>query len=201
MNTKTAKKKDSHGGVDMTVGNPMEKILKFSVPLLLGNILQQLYNTVDSIVVGQYIGSEALAAVGASGPVINLLVYGKLKSATGTVCTITVLTGLFLMGAGIPASPLLLRLVNTPAGIMGQSVTYMQITFAGVLFLMLFNMFNGIFQGVGDSVSPFLFLAISCAINIVLDLVFVASLGKSGRKTPRRVPGATQWAPGRRQQP
>ncbi len=223
MNTKAAKKKDSHGGVDMTVGNPMEKILKFSVPLLLGNILQQLYNTVDSIVVGQYIGSEALAAVGASGPVINLLVsfflgisvgtgivisqafgakdYGKLKSATGTVCTITVLTGLFLMGAGIPASPLLLRLVNTPAGIMGQSVTYMQITFAGVLFLMLFNMFNGIFQGVGDSVSPFLFLAISCAINIVLDLVFVASLGKSGRKTPRRVPGATQWAPGRRQQP
>ncbi len=199
MNTKTAKKKDSHGGVDMTVGNPMEKILKFSVPLLLGNILQQLYNTVDSIVVGQYIGSEALAAVGASGPVINLLVsfflgisvgtgivisqafgakdYGKLKSATGTVCTITVLTGLFLMGAGIPASSLLLRLVNTPAGIMGQSVTYMQITFAGVLFLMLFNMFNGIFQGVGDSVSPFLFLAISCAINIVLDLVFVASLG------------------------
>lgn len=199
MNTRAVKKKDSHTGIDMTVGNPMEKILKFSVPLLLGNILQQLYNTVDSIVVGQYIGSEALAAVGASGPVINLLVsfflgisvgtgivisqafgakdYDKLKSATGTVCTITVLTGLFLMAAGIPSSSLLLKLVNTPADIMEPSVTYMQITFAGVLFLMLFNMFNGIFQGVGDSVSPFIFLAISCAINIVLDLVFVASLG------------------------
>lgn len=199
MNTKTDKKKGSHRGIDMTVGNPMEKIIQFSVPLLLGNILQQLYNTVDSIVVGQYIGSGALAAVGASGPVINLLVsfflglsvgtgivisqaFGakdldKLRAATGTVCTATVLTGLFLMAAGIPASPLLLRLVNTPEGIMDQSVTYMRITFGGVLFLMLFNMFNGIFQGVGDSVSPFLFLAVSCAINIVLDLVFVARLG------------------------
>lgn len=175
MNTRAVKKKDSHTGIDMTVGNPMEKILKFSVPLLLGNILQQLYNTVDSIVVGQYIGSEALAAVGASGPVINLLVsfflgisvgtgivisqafgakdYDKLKSATGTVCTITVLTGLFLMAAGIPSSSLLLKLVNTPADIMEPSVTYMQITFAGVLFLMLFNMFNGISRA-WETLSP-----------------------------------------------
>ncbi len=198
MNVNAAKKKGACGGIDMTAGSPMEKIIQFSVPLLLGNILQQLYNTVDSIVVGQYVGSGALAAVGASGPVINLLVsfflgisvgtgivisqaygakdYPKLKSAAGTVCTITVLTGILLMAAGIPASPLLLKLVNTPVDIMEQSVTYMQITFAGVLFLMLFNMFNGIFQGVGDSVSPFLFLAVSCAINIVLDLVFVACL-------------------------
>lgn len=185
----------NRGSIDMTLGNPMMQILRFSIPLLLGNILQQLYNTVDSMVVGNFVGSGALAAVGASGPVINLLVsfflgisvgtgivisqaYGakdfeRLQKAVGTVITVTILVALVLMAAGIPLSQLLLRLVNTPEDIMAESTVYMQITFGGIIFLMLFNVLSGIFQGIGDSISPFIFLVISCGINILLDLLFV----------------------------
>ncbi len=181
--------------IDMTQGEPLVQILRFSVPMLLGNVLQQLYNTVDSMVVGNFVGSGALAAVGASGPIINLMVsfflglsvgagviisqsFGaremeKLQKTVSTEVTAILMVGLCITAVGIAASPLLLHLMNVPAEIFSESLTYMRITFGGIIFLMMFNVLNGIMQGIGDSVSPFIFLVISCGINIVLDVVFV----------------------------
>lgn len=183
------------GQVDMTQGNPLTQILRFSIPLLLGNILQQLYNTVDSMVVGNFVGSGALAAVGASGPVINLMISFfmglsvgasiKISQASGaknlnlvqktvhTVITLILIVAACITVIGISLSPWLLSLLNTPQDIMVAAVTYMRITFGGIVFLMLFNILNGILQGIGDSISPFIILMISCGINIVLDLLFV----------------------------
>lgn len=186
------------GSVVLTEGSPLAKILAFSVPLLLGNILQQLYNTVDSIVVGNFVGSGALAAVGASGPIINLMIsfflglsagtsvlvsqaYGgkrwkELSRVTGTVTALMVLIAAAVTAAGLLLTPALLRLLQTPAEIFDAAAAYMRITFGGIVFLMLYNVFTGILQGAGDSFTPFLFLLISCLLNILLDLVFVAVL-------------------------
>lgn len=184
-------------GIDMTQGKPIIQILRFSVPMLLGNILQQLYNTVDSMVVGNFVGSGALAAVGASGPIINLMVsfflglsvgagviisqsFGakkmeRLQKTIDTEVTVILIVGLCITVVGIIASPLLLRLMNVPEEIFAESLTYMRITFGGIIFLMMFNVLNGIMQGIGDSVTPFIFLVISCGVNIVLDILFVAA--------------------------
>lgn len=186
----------SEKNMDMTSGSPFRGILLFSIPLLLGNILQQLYNTVDSIVVGNFIGSGALAAVGASGPIIQLMIsfflglsvgagvlisqaYGaknmeKLQQTVDTVVTVIIGVALVIAVVGNILTPVLLRLLNTPEDIFEAAAVYMRITFSGIIFLMLFNVFNGILQGIGDPISPFLFLVISCGVNIVLDLVFVA---------------------------
>lgn len=185
------------GNVDLTTGSPLKKILIFSVPLLMGNILQQLYNTADSIIVGNFVGSGALAAVGSSGPVINLLIsfflglsagtsvlisqaYGgksrsDLSKIAGTVTSLILLIAVAISIIGILLTPILLNLLNTPSDIFQAAVVYMRITFGGTIFLMLYNVFTGILQGVGDSFSPFIFLIISCGINIILDIVFVAA--------------------------
>ena len=187
------------GSVGLTTGSPLKKIILFSLPLLLGNILQQLYNTADSIIVGQFVGSGALAAVGSSGPIINLMIsfflglsagtsvlisqaYGgrahdELSRITGTVTSVMVLIAAAVSVVGIALTPTLLGLLNTPADIFDAAAAYMRITFGGILFLMLYNVFTGILQGVGDSFTPFIFLVISCCINIVLDILFVAGFG------------------------
>ena len=179
----------------MTEGVIWKKILLFSIPLLLGNVFQQLYNTVDSVVVGNYIGGNALAAVGTSGPIINLLVGFFMGLATGagvviaryfgardekgvhdavhTTLATTVLGGLFLMVAGVALSPLLLRLIGTPEDILPDSITYLRIYFGGIIAMMIYNMGAGILRAVGDSKTPLYFLIISSIVNIVLDLLFV----------------------------
>lgn len=182
----------------MTKGVIWKQILWFSLPLLLGNLFQQLYNTVDSIVVGQTIGSHALAAVGSSNPIINLLVsffmglsvgasviisqsYGaqdneRLHKAVHTAIALAIVGGLFLMVVGILFTPLILTWVGTPAEVMEGSQLYLRIYFTGILGVVIYNIGSGILRALGDSKTPLYFLIGSALMNIVLDIVFVVGL-------------------------
>lgn len=179
----------------MTEGVIWKELLLFSVPLLLGNLFQQLYNAVDSVVVGNYIGAQALAAVGSSAPVINLLVsffmglsvgagviisryFGarnieSLQDSIHTSLALTTTAGIFMTLFGIIFSPTILRWIGTPADVMSSSVLYLRIYFGGILSVMLYNMGSGILRAVGDSKNPLYFLIISSITNILLDLLFV----------------------------
>ena len=183
----------------MTVGSPVKGLIQFSVPLLIGNLAQQLYNTVDSIVVGTYVGDNALAAVGASGPVVNLLLvlfmgistgatimvsqyFGArekdhLSHTAGTAITLSLLTSIFIMILGPLISRPMMSLLNTPPDIFEQSCTYLDIIFIGIIGMAYYNILSGMLRGLGDSVTPLLFLLIACGLNIVLDVWFVAGLG------------------------
>ena len=182
----------------MTEGNIWKQILFFSIPLILGNLLQQLYNTADSIIVGNFVGSEALAAVGSSGSLINLLIsfcmgasagagvviaqyYGandkkRVQDAVHTTLAIAVVTGAILSIVGIVASPLLLQWMGTPKEVMPNSVLYLRIFFGGLVFNVIYNMAAGILNAVGNSKRSLIYLAIASVSNIVLDLVFVMGL-------------------------
>ncbi len=186
------------GAQDMTVGSPMSNLVKFSVPLLVGNIAQQLYSTVDSIVVGKYVGDNALAAIGASGPIINLLLvlfmgvsvgasiiasqlYGAkdkdgLSQAIGTVITATFITTLVVMIVGPLVTRPSMRLLGTPDDIFESTCNYMIILFVGMLGSAYYNIISGVLRGLGDSVMPLIFLLVACGLNIVLDIWFVAGL-------------------------
>ena len=188
--------KSLFGEQDMTQGSVLGALVKFSIPLLIGNIAQQLYATVDSIVVGKYVGDNALAAVGASGPIINLLLvlfmaistgvgiqvaqfYGArdkrtLASAVGGAITWIIISGLLIMVLGIPLSGPLLALIDTPAEIFDMSKYYLMISFAGIIGSGLYNIISGILRGMGDSMYPLIFLLVATVLNIILDLLFVA---------------------------
>lgn len=172
-----------------------KQIFLFSIPLLLGNLFQQLYNAVDSIIVGNYIGSQALAAVGSSAPVINLLIsffmglsigagiiisryYGArnidgLQEAVHTSLAITFIAGIAMTFIGVLLSPYILQWVGTPDDVMSSSVLYLRIYFLGILSVMTYNMGSGILRAVGDSKNPLYFLIVSSIINVILDFVFV----------------------------
>ena len=182
----------------ITSGVIWKELLLFSIPLLLGNLFQLLYNTVDSIVVGNFVGHQALAAVGASTPLINMLIgffmgvaagagvlvsrfFGarKLKElhiAVHTFVAFTFLFGVLMMVAGITLTPLFLQWMGTPADIMDMAVLYLRIYFLGIIPTMLYNSGAGILQAVGDSRRPLCFLTIASVLNIILDLVFVIQL-------------------------
>lgn len=182
----------------MTEGSIWRQILSFSIPLILGNLLQQLYNTADSVIVGNFVGSDALAAVGSSGSLINLLIafcigasagagvviaqyYGagdenKVQTAVHTTIALAIIAGAIIMVVGIAASPILLRWMGTPPEVMGQSVLYLRIYFAGLIFNVIYNMSAGILNAVGNSRRSLLYLAVASISNIVLDLVFVVLL-------------------------
>ena len=182
----------------MTSGVIWKELLLFSIPLLLGNLFQLLYNTVDSIVVGNFVGHQALAAVGASTPLINMLIgffmgvaagagvlvsrfFGarKLKElhiAVHTFVAFTFLFGVLMMVAGITLTPLFLQWMGTPADIMDMAVLYLRIYFLGIIPTMLYNSGAGILQAVGDSRRPLCFLTIASVLNIILDLVFFIQL-------------------------
>ena len=182
----------------MTEGPIWRKILFFSIPLILGNLFQQLYNTVDSIIVGNYIGSEALAAVGSSGSIINLLIgfcigasagagvvisqfFGArdkegVRKAVHTTIAIAIGAGIILTAAGILLAPVILRAMGTPAEVFGQAVTYLQVYFGGILFSVIYNMSAGILNAVGNSKRSLLYLMIAAISNIFLDLLFVVAL-------------------------
>ncbi|MDO4329582.1 MAG: MATE family efflux transporter [Lachnospiraceae bacterium] len=185
--------------VSMTEGVIWKQILAFSLPLLIGNLFQQLYNTVDSIVVGNFIGSEALAAVGSSNPLINLIIgmflgiatgagviisqyYGardqeKLSWAVHTCIALSIIGGILLTVLGVGVSPLILRLMGTPQEVMANSSVYLRIFFGGSLFNLVYNMGAGVLRAVGDSRRPLYYLCISSVVNILLDLLFVVVFG------------------------
>lgn len=179
----------------MTSGNILKQLVLFSLPLLLGNLFQQLYNTVDSVIVGNFVGKSALAAVGASAPIINMLVgffmglatgasvvisqyYGakdekRLHDAVHTSMALTIVVGVAMTIIGTILSPLLVSLIGTPQDVFDNATLYLHIYFYGVLGLMVYNMGSGILRAVGDAKRPLYFLILSSIINIVLDYVFV----------------------------
>ena len=181
--------------VDMTQGSITKHLINFSLPLLLGNLFQQLYNMVDTWVVGNYVSNEAFSAVGTVGPVINTLIgfflglssgagvvisqyYGagreeKVRQAVHTALLLTLVLGVVFTAAGIAMTPLMLQLMKTPAEVAPEQAAYLRIYFAGVMGLLLYNMGSGILRAVGDSKRPFYFLVVSAVLNTVLDLLFV----------------------------
>ena len=188
----------------MTEGVIWKQLLYFSIPLLLGNLFQQLYNTVDSVVVGNFVGSQALAAVGSSNSLINLIIgmsmgigtgagviisqyYGagekeKLQWAVHTSVALSLIGGVLLTVIGVWFSPLLLKWMGTPEDVMPNSVSFLRIFFSGSIFNMVYNMGAGILRAVGDSKRPLYYLGVSSVVNIVLDLLFVAvfKMGTAG---------------------
>ena len=178
----------------MTEGSIWKKILFFSIPLILGNLFQQLYNTVDSIIVGNYIGSEALAAVGSSS-LINLLIgfcigasagagvviaqfYGAqdkegVRKAVHTTIAIAIAAGAILTIVGIVTTPLLLKAMGTPKEVFDQASIYLKVYFGGILFSVVYNMSAGILNAVGNSKRSLVYLMIAATSNIFLDLLFV----------------------------
>ena len=197
--TTIARIKAFFGVQDMTVGKPITGLLKFSIPLLIGNLAQQLYNTVDSIVVGRYIGDTALAAVGTAGPILNLLLvlfmgvatgasilsaqfFGAkdrptLNKVVGCAIVLTFASGILMMLVGYAASPALIAMVEPPKNVAVGAVTYLQIIFIGILGGAMYNILSGVLRGLGDSVFPLLYLVLASLLNIVLDILFVSQFG------------------------
>lgn len=184
---------------DMTKGSIVELLIRFSIPLMIGQLFQQLYNTVDTLVVGNFVGKEALAAVGSTTPIINMMIgvflgfsmganvvvsqyYGAHdeKSVHDTVHTTIVMSLAFsviLTVLGVALAPLMLRMMDTPEDVLQDAATYLRIYFSGITGLVLYNMGSGILRAVGDSKRPLYFLVFSAVINTILDLVFVIVFG------------------------
>ncbi len=182
----------------MTEGSIWKKILIFSIPLILGNLLQQMYNTVDSMIVGNFAGSSALAAVGSGTTIINLLIsfsqgaavgagiivanyYGarnerNVQNAVHTALGISLVLGLILSVLGVCFTKQLLIWMNTPAEVMAASISYMRLYSAGLIFNIFYNMAAGILNAVGNSKRSLIYLGAASFTNIVLDLVFIAGL-------------------------
>lgn len=180
---------------DMTEGPIWRHLINFALPMMVGLLFQQLYNTVDTIIVGQFVGKEALAAVGSTGPVINTLVgfavglssgatviisqcygahdYRTLGKAVHTAVSITLIVSVLLSIVGVAIVTPLLNMMSTPADVFDEAHTYLTIYFAGMLGLLVYNMGSGILRAVGDSTRPLYFLVFSAVVNTVLDLMFV----------------------------
>ena len=189
------KKYFSRRDVDMTRGNVYGLLIEFAVPLLLGNLFQQLYNTVDTWVVGNYVGKEAFSAVGTVNPIINMLIgffmglsvgagvvisqyYGakqhdKVSDTVHTALVMTAVLGVVFTAIGVSMTPLMLHFMKTPPEVLPEAKRYLTIYFSGIFGLMLYNIGAGILRAVGDSQRPFYFLVLSASLNIVLDLLFV----------------------------
>jgi putative MATE family efflux protein len=181
---------------DLTQGVVWKKLLVFFLPIAAGTCIQQLYNAVDGLIVGRFVGTEALAAVGgSSAQIINLLigffvaitsgasvviaqVYGAnrqrdVQLAAGNAIAVFSLLGVLLMLFGLIFSPAMLRLLKTPADTLEDAILYLRIYFIGVPFILILNMESNMLRSVGDSVSPFLFMVVGCVTNILLDCLFV----------------------------
>jgi len=187
---------------DMTLGSPWKRIMEFSIPMLLGNLAQQLYNTADSIIVGQYVGDLALAAVGSAMPILNLLLalfvgistgagivvsqsFGArdrkgLTEAIGNCISMSFIASLAIMVIGPLITMPMLQLLGTPESIIYDCRDYLNIYFLGIIGFFFYNMLSGILRGLGDSVSALGFLLLAAALNVVLDLAFVKSMGVAG---------------------
>ena len=183
---------------DMTQGSIVLQLVAFSLPLMLGNIFQMLYNTVDSVVVGNYVGTEALAAVGSTTMIVNIMVFFFNGFSTGasvviarrfgardrenlhiaiqtTMASTFILAVLFTLGGLVSVDPML-RLMATPDDVFEQAAVYLRIYIGGFSGLVIYNMCSGILRAVGDTTRPLYFLVLTSVLNIVLDLVFVLQL-------------------------
>ncbi|MDO5811905.1 MAG: MATE family efflux transporter [Bacillota bacterium] len=180
---------------DLTKGNIVKAIILFSIPLLIGNLFQQLYNAVDSYVVGNYVGKVALAAVGASTPIINMLIgffmgistgagvviaqffgagdLSKMKKAIHNSIALTLVMGVVLTAVGLIFNDPILKAIGVPSDVFSEASTYLSIYFWSLIFVMIYNMGSGILRSVGDSKRPLYFLIFSSVVNIVLDFLFV----------------------------
>ena len=185
--------------LDMTEGNIWKHMLRFSIPMAVGLLFQQLYNTVDTLIVGQFVGQQAQAAVGSTGPIINTIVgfcaglatgasvvisqrYGAhdkegLSKAVHTTVALTFIVSLIATGLGQLIVTPMLRFMQTPEDVMPESGTYLSIYFAGISGILFYNLGSGILRAVGDSRRPLIFLIISALLNTALDLLFVLAFG------------------------
>lgn len=183
---------------DMTTGQPWKKIAIFTIPMIIGNIAQQLYSTVDSIVVGRYVGDNALAAVGSAGPIFNLLLvlfmgisvgasimvaqyFGakdkeSLSKAIGNCITLTGIASIIIMVVGALTIRPLLVLLKTPDSIIDWCYSYLMIQLLGIAGVAYYNILCGVLRGLGDSLSALIYLLVTTVLNIILDLVFVTKL-------------------------
>ena len=189
---------------DISVGNPSQVLLRFSLPLVLSGVFQQLYNIADSVVVGKFVGDNALAAVGASYPIVMLFValamgsttgssviismyfgakrWEEMKTSVSTVYLAAAILSAVCMAAGMLLCAPLMRLMNVPAEIFDQSLLYLRIYFLGLFFLFFYNSATSIFNGLGNSRTPLYFLIFSSLFNVALDILLVAAfdLGVAG---------------------
>ncbi len=183
---------------DMTTGQPWKKIAIFTIPMIIGNIAQQLYSTVDSIVVGRYVGDNALAAVGSAGPIFNLLLvlfmgisvgasimvaqyFGakdkeSLSKAIGNCITLTGIASIIIMIVGALTIRPLLVLLKTPDSIIEWCYSYLMIQLLGIAGVAYYNILCGVLRGLGDSLSALIYLLVTTVLNIILDLIFVTKL-------------------------
>ena len=188
----------------MTEGAPWKRIMEFSIPMLIGNVAQQLYNTADSIIVGHYVGDNALAAVGSAMPILNLLLalfvgiatgagivvsqsYGAkdrsgLTKAIGNCIALSVIASIVIMVVGPLVSMPMLKMLGTPESIIYWCADYLNIYFWGIVGFFFYNMLSGVLRGLGDSLSALGFLLVAAALNVVLDIVFVGyfNMGVAG---------------------
>jgi len=198
----------------MTEGGIFKNLLFFATPLILGNLLQQMYNAVDSIIVGNYVGSNALAAVGAGASLIYLLIAFSLGASVGagvivsqylgakekegvhkavhTAMTISIILGLILTAGGILFSRKLLVMMNTPAEILDDAACYLRIYSYGLIFNVVYNMAAGILNAAGNSRRSLMYLAAAAVVNIFMDLLLIAGLkiGVAGAAIVVPVPGS-----------
>lgn len=180
---------------DMTSGNIIFLLIQFAIPLIFGNLFQMMYNTVDSLVVGNFVGKEALAAVGSTTMIINMLVFffngvsigagvvisrhfgardeKGLHAAVETTMFVTFLCGILFTIVGVSIVIPMLKFMSTPADVMPEATTYLRIYFAGISGLLVYNMGSGILRAVGDTRRPLMFLIFTSVMNVVLDLLFV----------------------------
>ncbi|MBQ4641218.1 MAG: MATE family efflux transporter [Oscillospiraceae bacterium] len=184
--------------VDMTKGNITSHIIRFALPLLVGNLFQQLYNTIDIWVVGNYVSNEAFSAVGAVAPIVNMLIgsftglasgagvvisqyYGagrkdKVEDTVHTALLMTLVLSVLFTAFGLFVSPHMLRFMDLHEGAVDDANTYLTIYFSGMIGLMFYNIGAGILRAIGDSKRPFYFLVVCAVLNTILDLVFVLVL-------------------------
>ena len=180
---------------DMTQGNILRHLITFALPLLAGNVFQQMYTMVDTWVVGNYVSNEAFSAVGSVGPITNMLIgfymglsigagavisqfygakqYDRVKDAVHTSILMTLILGVVFTAIGIAITPFMLKLTNTPEDVLPEATQYLIIYFSGILGLMLYNIGAGILRAVGNSRYPFYFLVVCAVLNTGLDLLFV----------------------------
>lgn len=183
----------------MTEGVEWKSIVLFALPLMLGNLFQQLYNTADSIIVGNFVGKEALAAVGSVDPIINTFIgffmglstgagvvisqyYGakdekQVSKAVGTTICLTAILSILLTVVSHFLLPIFLRFLGTPDDVWNEAYDYLSIYFYGLVGLLFYNMGSGILRAIGDSRRPLYFLILSALMNIFLDILFVAVFG------------------------
>ena len=187
------------GTLDMTVGSPYRLIIRFALPLMFSQVFQQLYNTADSLIVGNCLGTEELAAVSSSGPMIFLLIsffeglfmgagvlisryFGEknenaVSRAVHTAFAVALASGVVLTSLGIAFTPTLLRWINTDTDVMPLAVSYFRVYFTGSMAFVLYSVSRGVMMAVGDSRRPLIYLIVSSLLNIALDLLFIKGFG------------------------